>query len=293
MFLSATPKRSCLQHLSDYPPVKFLLTNDDGIEAPGLASLYESLRRHLTSDDSVIVVAPDQCRSECGHSVTTGRSLTLTPRPDVATLVEEQRSQQGFPNKATNGHSTIPSQWYSIDGTPVDCIRVALATMASDVDAVFSGINAGANLGACLLVSGTFAAAREAAFQGLPAMAVSQLRHPDVPQNWDHAPEWLQSIIATFKRNLDDTTSQKRLWNVNLPALAESTPIPPTIQCDVDQNPIPRRVELGALHSEKSSAGNPVRFELDFHGRPHAKDTDIHHCFRGAITVSHLRATAG
>ena len=125
----------------------FLLTNDDGIETPGL----EKLREIFQKMGDVLVCAPSAERSASGHAVTIKR--------DVA--VEECRK---------NGET-----WgYALDGTPADCVKFALTTLKLPrPDLVISGINPGPNTGNNILYSGTVAAAVEAAMYQLPAMAVS------------------------------------------------------------------------------------------------------------------------
>ncbi|MCD0460785.1 5'/3'-nucleotidase SurE [Roseiconus lacunae] len=244
--------------------MKILLTNDDGVEAPGLQALSESLDhvlglRDLRSRCEVRVVAPNRCRSECGHSLEAKRPL----------LVEQVRDG-----------------WHCVDGTPVDCVRVALQAMNYPADLVISGINAGANLGVNLLVSGTFAAAREASLQGVPAMAVSHYRRPGVPKEWAHTPQWLEQTIGDF---LDTAILFERnhslglapLWNVNLPATEmPGDQVPPRVHCAVDRKPLDRQGRIGEDGS--------VQFELDFHARPRESGRDVDHCFSGSITVSHV-----
>src|SRR6516162_8079498 len=107
--------------------MKFLLTNDDGIDAEGLAALAEAAAPLGT----IVCVAPDSHHSGCGHRVTTDRPLRVRPLGD--------------------------NRW-SLDGTPADCVRVALAHVAPDVDWVLSGVNHGSNLGVDVFHSGTVAA---------------------------------------------------------------------------------------------------------------------------------------
>lgn len=234
--------------------MKILLTNDDGIEAPGLQALWQAVEHFLGDKANVTVVAPDRGRSECGHSVTTGRPLHL---------------QQIRPN------------WFSLGGTPVDCVRVALSTLVSDADLLLSGVNAGANLGVDLLVSGTFAAAREGAIQKIPAMAVSHYRHPEVPKTWDHVPNWLAGTLGEFVRHVGEATQRRHtpLWNVNLPAIAPDAPVPASIRCAVDANP---------LHRVAKRRENEVIFESDFHGRPRTDGHDVARCFSGSVTISEI-----
>ncbi|MEO1617298.1 MAG: 5'/3'-nucleotidase SurE [Planctomycetota bacterium] len=257
-------------------PLRVLLTNDDGIDAEGLHALHRSVTQvfhthFIDQPYEIFVVAPDRGRSECGHSIETSTSLKVTTRePD----------------------------WFAVNGTPVDCIRVAQYALKLRPDVVFSGINAGANLGVNLMVSGTFAAAREASLLGIPALAASHYRRPDVDRTWDHAPTWLADTVSNFVAQCVASTDRPDpenseaarirpafLWNVNLPAITprregESFAVPPAITCDVDRCPIDRDGSVAA-------DGN-VRFDLDFHGRAREAGRDVDQCFGGKITVSEL-----
>ena len=228
-----------------------LLTNDDGIEAPGMRCLFTTVKHALGDDVSITVVAPDRGRSECGHSVTQSRPLEcIEVRPG----------------------------WFSIDGTPVDCVRTALEVLAPSTQIVISGVNAGANLGADLLVSGTFAAAREGAMYGLPSMAISHYRRPDVPRTWDHVPKWCRETILEFVRQAP-RKADALIWNVNLPAIDPQSSSPHRVKCDVDPSPIRR---------EGNHRDNQITFEIDFHARPRKNGHDVDACFNGAITISEM-----
>ncbi len=124
-----------------------LLTNDDGIHAPGLWALYRAFsRRHR-----VTVVAPDRERSAVGHGITLHQPL---------------RFEKTQVNGGLSG--------FSVDGTPADCVKLGLAELLdTPPELVVSGINPGANLGINVNYSGTVAAAKEAALAGIPALAVS------------------------------------------------------------------------------------------------------------------------
>lgn len=238
---------------------RILLTNDDGIEAPGLRALHASVQ--LAADRSgceveVVVVAPDRGRSECSHSVETRESLRI---------------------------STVRDQWTALNGTPVDCVRVAVLAMGFEPDVVLSGVNAGANLGINLMVSGTFAAAREASLLGIPAMAISQYRKGPIPQAWDHVPSWVANLMIRFWDETQGPSAQRPgpLWNVNLPAMHEDPKRPPeVVECKVDRCPIER---IGRVDSEGA-----VTFEWDFHGRPREVGSDVAECFGGKTTLSRL-----
>lgn len=269
--------------------MNIVLTNDDGIDAPGLEALYQTVRDALGPAANLTVVAPDRGRSECGHSVTTGRPLKVT----------ENRGG-----------------WYAIDGTPVDCVRVALGTLVSDVDLVFSGVNAGANLGVDLLVSGTFAAAREASLLGVHAMAISHYRRPEVPKTWEHVPRWARHTVNEFiERSTGHACDRNSglLWNVNLPAIDPGESIPRGAHCPVDPMPITRSVrpvltdsrndtrggsaasrgtgQIGQLTSESvepSSLHSSIEMMADFHGRPRVDGSDVERCFSGFLTISEI-----
>ena len=122
---------------------RFLLSNDDGYLATGLAVLAQQLKAF----GEIVVVAPDRDRSGASNSLTLDRPLRC------------RQGQNGF--------------WY-VNGTPTDCVHLAITgLMPEEPDMVISGINRGANLGDDVIYSGTVAAASEGRFLGLPAMAIS------------------------------------------------------------------------------------------------------------------------
>ena len=130
--------------------MRVLLTNDDGITAPGLQAARRALRE--IDEVEVDVIAPDSNRSATARSITTRSPLT----------VEEVEFDDG-------------DKGYATDGTPVDCVRFAeLGLVGHRPDLIFSGINHGANLGDDITYSGTVAAAFEGIVLGIPAVAFSQ-----------------------------------------------------------------------------------------------------------------------
>ncbi len=131
--------------------MRLLLTNDDGIEAEGLHALRTALLQ--LPGVELIVIAPDGNRSATGRSITTRRPL-------VSRHVRFLDGGEG----------------YAIDGSPVDCVRLAWHELAGPrPDMIIAGINHGANLGDDITYSGTVGAALEAHHLGLPGLAVSQL----------------------------------------------------------------------------------------------------------------------
>ncbi|KRW91458.1 stationary phase survival protein SurE [Alicyclobacillus tengchongensis] len=133
--------------------MRILISNDDGVEAQGIAALTQVAAQF----GEVIVVAPDRQRSASSHGISLHRRLRVA-KAQVAGA------------KAA----------YAVSGTPVDCCKWALATIHPETpfDLVLSGINAGANLATDVLYSGTVAIAGEAALQGVKAIALSHVGPP-------------------------------------------------------------------------------------------------------------------
>jgi 5'-nucleotidase len=195
--------------------VTFLLTNDDGIAAPGL----ETLRRAIGTWGNAVVVAPDQHLSGCSHQATTSRPLELQ-------AISENR--------------------FALDGSPVDCTRVGLTHVAPGARWVLSGVNEGGNLGADVYLSGTVAAAREACLLGKPAIAISQYIRRR-PVDWEQTERWTRSVLELL---LQRPPAQGSFWNVNLPQPAENSAVPEFLFCSVDPHPLPVDYDLreGKLH---------------------------------------------
>ena len=127
--------------------MRILLTNDDGFQAPGIQALYERFQR----EHEVMLVAPQGERSAVGHGITINEPLRM-----------HQVADHGI------------SCMYAVSGRPADCVKLSLFEIYdTPPDLVISGINAGSNTGVNIHYSGTAGAAREAALNGIPAMAVS------------------------------------------------------------------------------------------------------------------------
>lgn len=196
--------------------MRFLLTNDDGIDAPGL----EALAAAAVHFGALVWVAPDAHLSGCGHRVTTASPIQLTERDGT--------------------------RW-AIDGTPADCVRVGLYRVVPDADWVLSGINEGGNLGADVYHSGTVAAVREAALHGKRGIAFSQYRKRALDIDWSRASVWVARVLATL---LDEPLESGAFWNVNLPHVAAGEPEPRVVICPLEGGPLPLafRDEGGRLH---------------------------------------------
>lgn len=165
--------------------MRILLTNDDGIQAAGIQTLAAYCRK---AGHDVIVAAPSSERSAASHSITLRRPVKVT---------------------------LLGNNEYSIDGTPVDCVIIAVQKLIKNpVDLVISGINAGQNMGEDIHYSGTVAAAKEAAFLGYKAIAVSLTSYSD--QLFDTAAHWLLEML---NNGIADILSGNQVLNVNVPNL--------------------------------------------------------------------------
>ena len=138
---------------------RILLSNDDGIAAPGLLAAYEELAKI----GEVTVAAPAENQSGVGHGITYREPIMVRA---IDPLVKAAGPQ---------------GPWHRIEAKPATCVRLALASLlAEKPDLVVSGINRGDNAGLSIYVSGTLGAAREAAFDGIPAIAASQVTWPEM-----------------------------------------------------------------------------------------------------------------
>ena len=166
--------------------MKFLLSNDDGYSAPGLAMLAATLSRY----GEVVVVAPERDRSGASNSLTLDRPLTV--------------------RTAANG-------FHYVNGTPTDCVHLAVTGMLDFMpDMVFSGINNGPNMGDDTLYSGTVAAATEGFMLGIPSIAVSLAGY-----SGRHFSTAGKVVAQLVERCLEQPFQQPVLLNVNVPDVPE------------------------------------------------------------------------
>ncbi|MCJ9430259.1 5'/3'-nucleotidase SurE [Kordiimonas marina] len=168
---------------------RILISNDDGIRAPGL-EILERVARQFSDD--VWVVAPEDEQSGASHSLTLTRPLRV--------------------------RELGPKRW-AISGTPTDCVMMALNKIMADnlPTLILSGVNRGGNLAEDVTYSGTVSVAMEGTLAGIPSIALSQCIRPDEPVYWEtaerHAPEVIKNL-------LDEGWPADVLMNVNFPAFA-------------------------------------------------------------------------
>lgn len=184
--------------------MKFLLSNDDGIEAAGLAALCEAAQ--IQGD--CVVAAPAGPQSGSSHAVTWDRPVRI-----------EERGAGRF----------------AVHGTPADCARLGLLRIAPDAVWVLSGINHGGNLGADVHYSGTVAAIREAVLHGWPGIAFSQYLR-GTPVDWNRTASWASRALAEL---LPRPARPGLFYNVNFPDLPPDAPEPELVFCPLDPNPLP------------------------------------------------------
>jgi 5'-nucleotidase len=163
---------------------RILVTNDDGVESPGLRHLAEALGRL----GEVVVVAPDREQSASGHALTLHRPLRLRE---------------------------LSAGVYSVDGTPTDCVNLAILWLLEDrpPDLVVSGINQGLNLGDDVTYSGTVSATFEGLLLGVPSVAFSQELGED--HSFERSAELAARLVEAL---LERELPRDLLLNVNLPA---------------------------------------------------------------------------
>lgn len=270
--------------------MRILLTNDDGIHAPGIEALYDALvdakGDHGGPIGEVVwPVAPLTVQSATSHGVTFHTPL----------MVSRERVSETMSGLA-------------VDGRPADCVKLAICSLwperfgaGTRPDVVISGMNAGANVGINVIYSGTVAAAIEAAFLGVPSIAVS-LHIGAGPTRFDvaarHARRALELVLgAPGERPGPGRTPLGPLHphacvNINLPICSDPPANPPTperppiVVCPMNTH------GLNDSYERRVSPGGEVYYWASGHGldfRGADSGTDVDHIFRRAITLTPLR----
>jgi len=166
-----------------------LVTNDDGITAPGIAALVEVMK---TMGD-VVVIAPDKPQSGMGHAITINSTLRIS-KVNIYGVKEE----------------------YSCTGTPVDCVKIAVnKLMSRKPDLCVSGINHGSNMSINVIYSGTMSAAVEGAIEGIPSIGFSLLDE-SIGADFKAAQKFVKKIVKTV---LEKGLPKDVCLNVNIPRL--------------------------------------------------------------------------
>ncbi len=259
--------------------MKILLCNDDGIDAAGIEAMHDALIDHGGHcggpwADVVLPIAPYTVQSATGHGITFRQPLITKEVPVNDRMVG-----------------------IAVDGRPADCVKLGLAALwperfgkRSRPDLVISGMNQGANIGINVLYSGTCAAALEAAFLGVPAIAVSVHVGKGRPR-YDvaarHARAAIEALIGRpSARELRKLLPPHTCLSINVPATEREGRVPPIRLCPMNTHGLVDRFTrhknpLGETYYW--SGGSP----MDFHATE--RGSDVQELFNGCITVTPLK----
>ena len=237
--------------------MKILVVNDDSINASGIALLAKAAMKF----GEVTVVAPAQ---QCS-----AMSQKLTIRGELRV----EKEDFPVPVKAA----------YKVDGTPVDCVKVALHYILTEKpDYVFSGINDGYNVGFDIAYSGTLGAAFEAVMHGIPAMAFSSTMHAPM----DIAEDYLEPVIQEL---LEAELKPGEVWNVNFPSVDPSDFKGILKDRPVAGVPVYQEKYIPTIHSDGSVSleisGHPLPVE---DGVPEGTDVDA--VMHGYISIGKVKS---
>ncbi|ELY61604.1 5'/3'-nucleotidase SurE [Natronolimnohabitans innermongolicus] len=260
-------------HADDQPEI--LLTNDDGIDAPGIRALYDA----LTEVASVTVIAPDSNQSAVGRSLSYGRTVSEGDDLELTTSMADGMFTSPVPH-------VDHELGYAVRGTPCDCAIVGVNALETDPDLVVSGCNAGANLGAYVFSrSGTVSAAMEAAFLDTPSIAVSMdtlgLEGDLEPADFERAGE----VAAELVRETPDTGLFDRIdyLNVNVPR--------PDVEAVGYE--LTRPTEVYEMDAAMEDGGfqltNRLWQQMANRDIPDPEDTDRHALLEGNVSISPMR----
>jgi 5'-nucleotidase len=240
--------------------MRILISNDDGIDAPGIHALAAA----ASEFGDIIIAAPDSAQSGAGHGITVHHPLTV----------------RDYDFRLPTGKAV---EAYSIDGRPADCVRLAIkALLTEPVDLVLSGINRGANDGICVFYSGTVAAAAEARILGVPAMAFSaKVAHGQV--DYVQAQAWCRTVLAEV---LATPISPEMFLNVNFPNLCR-----PEWPLGVTWARQSRAELLDHYEALQTNAAGERVFQLggDYALGEDGADSDSIHLAHGYVTITPLR----
>ena len=263
--------------------MRILLTNDDGIDAPGIRSLHQAIQ-HL---GDVHVVAPATVQSAMGHAVTFHRPLEVRAFP--------YEEPGGGSSEGNGGGDTNGYRGYAVDGRPADCVKLGLRYLVPEaieerggeggVEVVISGMNAGCNIGINVNYSGTVAAAREAAFLGLPAIAVSLHIGDPSKTRWEAAAHHARQAID---RVLQGPLREHTLVNINIPILDDDKEPCGTVVVPACTSPMD--YEYTRVDPDATVRTYQRHDGLKF--KRQSQNTDVARIFEGYITITPLHFDA-
>ncbi|MGB4259121.1 MAG: 5'/3'-nucleotidase SurE [Phycisphaerae bacterium] len=264
--------------------MRILLTNDDGYDAPGLRALYLAVRDW--PGVSIEVIAPSEVQSSKGHTVSDRFRCWRTAVAEMGDVLV-------------------------VEGTPADCVRAAVALPGMQrPDWVISGINRSSNLGVDIYNSGTVAAAREAGFLGIPAMAVSYLVKAALPDDWERVTREAAGVIAALLQPdaacppqgdlevhrqtvaalgrhpaMTESGRLHQWWNINFPRLPADEAVRGVQITTISRDPLALEYRVGCDPDGVQFCEN----RASYYDRPAAPGTDVAATFSGWISLSPLR----
>lgn len=230
--------------------MNILITNDEGIKAKGI----EIISKRLQKSHNILIVAPDSQKSASSHSITLRSPL----------MVKKEKIEG------------IEAPCFSVSGTPVDCTKIAITTLAKEkIDIVVSGINDGFNLGTDVIYSGTVSAAVEGALNRTPAIALSC---DGTEESYIMAAEYAEEIL----NQIEDKEVGNTVLNVNIPSISKDK-IKGLMVCRIGErnyNNVYVEIEKSDNHVIYKITGNPDD-EIQ-------ENTDVDMIKEGYVTVTPL-----
>ena len=233
--------------------MNILITNDDGIDSYGI----ELLAKTAVKYGKVTIVAPDKQNSAMSHAVTFNRDMLL--------------KKVDFPIPVDGA--------YTLDATPADCVRSTfLGAFDKHFDAVFSGINDGANVGCDILYSATLGAGLEALLYDVPVICFSKSRNG----TWELTEDYIDEVMEQL---INKTAPEHCLWNVNFPGI-------PADKCKgiLHDRTIDRLPILDDTYVRMPNKENTWTIKLNTKDETRSDDTsDMHALFDGYISVGPVK----
>jgi 5'-nucleotidase len=234
--------------------MNILITNDDGINAPGILALA----KEVSKEHQVIIVAPREQKSASSHSISIHNPIKIREE-----FIDE-----------------LNCKAYSVMGTPADCTQVGISFLSDNIDLVISGINKGTNLGIEILYSGTVSAAIEGAIYGIPSIAISMdVDYERNDEDYSKAVKWLMKILNIAKESY---LKSDIVLNLNIPNLNEKN-IKGIKVCKVGKSTYKTEyILLESSDKDKTYKTKGIRNKIE------EEETDLYFLSQGYVTLTPL-----
>lgn len=233
--------------------MRILITNDDGIKAPGIIALA----KEISKNHEVTVVAPREQKSAASHSISIHNPIKI-----------REEKIDGLDCKA-----------YSVVGTPADCTQAGLSLLCENIDLVISGINRGLNCGTDILYSGTVSAAVEGAIYGVPSIAMSmEVDWEKYDEDYGKAAKWACKILDIVQ---GEYLRKDVVINVNVPNVNEDKIMGVRV-CRIGKSTYKTQYILVEENEDKIYKTTGTRNEIE------EDDSDLYYLSKGYVTVTPL-----